>query len=97
MKDRRRSLGLPVEEFDDLSDEEEGRESLRRHLRNPAVSGPASERQEDLFGLINDQNRDDLYGLTEDVGDLIMTYLFDSRQALVIKVKTLSSEPDRLS
>ena len=29
-KDRRRSLGLPVEEFDDLSEDEEGRESLRR-------------------------------------------------------------------
>ena len=47
-----------MEEFDDLSEDEEGRESLKRHLRNPAVRGPASEREEDLFGLINDQNRD---------------------------------------
>ena len=68
MKDRRRSLGLPVEEFDDLSEDEEGRESLRRHLRNPAVRGPPSEREDDIFGLFEDQNRDSLYGLTEDVG-----------------------------
>ena len=33
VKDRRRSMGLPVEEFDDLSEEDETRESLQRNLR----------------------------------------------------------------
>lgn len=33
VKDRRRSLGLPVEEFDDLSEEDETRESLQNSLR----------------------------------------------------------------
>jgi len=47
-------MGLPVEEFDDLSEDEEGRESLRRHLRNPAVHGPPSEREDDLLGLMDD-------------------------------------------
>ena len=90
-------MGLPVEEFDDLSEDEEGRESLRRQLRNPAVRGPANEREEDLLGLVNDREDAGIYALTEDVNDLIMTHLFDSRQALTIKVKTLSNEPDRLS
>lgn len=79
VKDRRRSMGLPVEEFDDLSEDEEGRESLRRQLRNPAVRGPANEREEDLLGLVNDREDAGIYALTEDVNDLIMTHLFDSR------------------
>ncbi len=57
VKRNRRSEGLPVEEFDDLSEDEEGTESLRRHLRNPALQGPANgSRDTDLFGLNNEDS-----------------------------------------
>lgn len=89
-------MGLPVEEFDDLSEDEAGEESLRRHLRSPALQGPASnDRDSDLFGLSNEDSQ--LFALVEDAEDLIMTHLFDTRRQLIIKVKTLSSQPDRLS
>ena len=48
----------------------------------------------------DDPNEDDdsnLYNLTEEVEDLMLTHLFDTRNALVLKVQTLSSDPDRLS
>ena len=38
-----------------------------------------------------------MYQLTEDVEDLLLTHLFDTRRQLELKVKTLSSEPERLS
>ena len=38
-----------------------------------------------------------MYMLTEDVEDLIMTNVFDTRRSLEMKVKTLSGEPERLS
>ena len=35
-----------------------------------------------------------MYSLVEDVEDLIMTALFDTRDRLIVKVKTLSGSPE---
>ena len=58
------------------------------------------EDDEDDDGDGDDPNDDDdsnLYNLTEEVEDLMLAHLFDTRNSLILKVQTLSSDPDRLS
>ena len=57
------------------------------------------EEQADREYLNDNDQIDDrtIYQLTEDVLDLLQTHLFDTRRSLELKVKTLSSEPERLS
>ena len=45
----------------------------------------------------NEEDDSNLYNLTEEVEDLMLTHLFDTRNSLTLKVQTLSSDPDRLS
>ena len=56
---------------------------------------PANANDQDDQDDIQDDRT--MYQLTEDVEDLLLTHLFDTRRSLELKVKTLSSEPERLS
>jgi len=74
VKDRRRALGLPVEEFDDLS-EEEAALTQQDLMRNMGVPPPVRG-QERFFSSQDDRN---LYYLCDNVEDLMQTHIFDTR------------------
>ena len=69
---------------------------------NDASGGEINrERGEDnLDEEVDDENEEDdsnLYNLTEEIEDLMLTHLFDTRNSLTLKVHSLSSNPDKLS
>ena len=95
VKERRRQMGLPVQEFDDLSEEEEKLDvdQLGDQLGLPEIVRPDEARRDELLGEdVNDGSN--LYSLADNVEDLIETHMFDTRSTLLNKIKALSGEPD---